>query len=57
MEKPIATFSGGTFRELVRQYSSERMKRDPRYRRLVFKIFAQKRRAKAESQSVAHAGT
>lgn len=38
--KPIATYSGDTFRNSIRQYSFDRMARDPQYRKDVRKAKA-----------------
>lgn len=42
-QAPIAVYRGGTFKEEVRNYSNQRMDRDPAYRRSVRKAVAEKR--------------
>jgi hypothetical protein len=44
--KPTNTFKGDSFRNLVRQYSRDRMSRDPQYKRAVEKEMQRRREAK-----------
>ena len=54
--KPVATYSGNTFKNLIRQYSTERMDRDPSYKRDV-KVAMAKRRAANKMQTTVEAST
>jgi hypothetical protein len=56
--KELATYSGDTFRNLIRQYSYDRMSRDSRYRRDVFKAIEERKakQAAAKAQTVAPKG-
>lgn len=47
----IATYKGDTFRNLIRQYSFERMAYDPIYRRAVRKAKAERKAARAAKVS------
>jgi hypothetical protein len=46
VSKPIAVFSGDTFRNLIKSYSFNRMERDPKYRREVRQFKAARKAAR-----------
>lgn len=51
MEKPLATFNGDTFKNLVRAYSNERMGRDRNYRDSVHEAIAARRAEQAAKKA------
>lgn len=51
--KVTNVYSGGTFRELMMQYSCDRMDRDPAYRRDVRKAVAERRNARRAAKTAA----
>ncbi len=50
-QKPVAIYAGDTFRNSMRQYSFERMARDPIYRREVRKAKAIKKAARKPNET------
>lgn len=47
--KLVGVYTGDTFRNLMRQYSYDRMGRDPRYRRDVFRAVEKRKAEKAKA--------
>lgn len=50
-EQTIGTFKNDTFKNLMRQYSCERMSRDRGYRKEVLDIVAQRESAKRKEET------
>lgn len=46
VSKPLAVFSGDTFRNLIKSYSFNRMERDPKYRHEVRQFKAARKAAR-----------
>lgn len=46
VSKPLAVFSGDTFRNLIKSYSFNRMERDPKYRHEVRQLKAARKAAR-----------
>jgi hypothetical protein len=53
--KELATYTGDTFRNLIRQYSYDRMSRDSKYRRDVFKAIEERKTKQAAAKAQAGA--
>jgi hypothetical protein len=51
MKKEFALYHGEEFKTLVRQYSYDRMQRDPHYRRQVQKAIAERKAAATKKEA------